>query len=400
MSRQESVSDSDEHDETDADSGSEPERSANKNVVRAELDRLREFMSGISGDDLTSGKWFEKLLYYSLRQYSKQVDAEYFRTKYPDLPPDEIADARIALAANYASIEGGLSSAAYSATISATIGSLGGASPLTLPAAGTAFVVDLAYTSQLQLKLAFDLAVIYGVPLDVEDPEDLWKLVRIAFAIKSGEVSGEVVLRGVPLVVRPMVKKIVSGSTLATMKSLPVVGKHLLQRNVIKFAIPGVAIPLTVGINYWSTRIAGRQSKDLFRREARLVELAATLVKSTTHVDDLPWVLLWSMRADGSATPEQSSLLHYVSVRLRSEDRAQETLDATRSVVDVDESAIRDRLRSRSGDLSPPYGAAVSIAAVRGKISSKSHTHLTSLAVQCGIAHDKKSADEKAKSWR
>ena len=33
-------------------------------------------------------------------------------------------------------------------------------------------MVDLAYTTQIQLKLAYDIAVLYGVPLDLEDPEE------------------------------------------------------------------------------------------------------------------------------------------------------------------------------------------------------------------------------------
>ncbi len=52
------------------------------------------------------------------------------------------------------------------------------------------------------------LQFLYGVPLDLDDPEDLWKLIRIAFAIQVGEDAGNAVLKGVPAVVRPVVKAI------------------------------------------------------------------------------------------------------------------------------------------------------------------------------------------------
>src|SRR3546814_6532423 len=92
----------------------------------------------------------------------------------------------------------------------------------------------VAYTNRLQLHLAYDISVLYGVPLDTSDLDDLWKLVRIAFTIKSGEFVREGVLKTVPAMMRPLIKRFYSKSALAAAKGFPVVGKYLLQRNVIK----------------------------------------------------------------------------------------------------------------------------------------------------------------------
>src|SRR3546814_10570875 len=100
----------------------------------------------------------------------------------------------------------------------------------------------VAYTTRLQLQLAYDISVLYGVPLDTSDPDDLWKLVRIAFTIKSGEFVREGVLKTVPAMMRPLIKRFYSKSALAAAKGFPVVGKYLLQRTVIK-----VGIPLEIG---------------------------------------------------------------------------------------------------------------------------------------------------------
>ncbi len=145
-----------------------------KAAVEAELKGIRRFVGTLQMEDLKSGSWFEKLLTHALATYSQKVDADYFREKYPDLPADAVVQERIEMAARYAGIEGALSSGAYTTAIATTIGSGGGASPLTLPAAGTAFVVDLAYLSQAQVKLAYDISVLYRVPLDLEDPDDLF----------------------------------------------------------------------------------------------------------------------------------------------------------------------------------------------------------------------------------
>lgn len=61
---------------------------------------------------------------------------------------------------------------------------------------------------------------LYSVPLDHEDPEDLRKLIRVAFAIKGGEFARESVYAVVPTIIRPLIKKFFSESVLITAKGL------------------------------------------------------------------------------------------------------------------------------------------------------------------------------------
>lgn len=368
-------------------------------VVRREVERIRGFVKELSLDDLKQGDWFAKLLTFSLGKYVKDVDADYFRRKYPDLPADAVVEERIRMAARYASIEGGLSAAAYTGAVAATIGSGGGASPLTLPAGGASFAVDLVYTSQIQLRLAHDIAVLYGVPLDVDDPEDLWKLIKVAFAIKSGEAGGAVVLKGVPAVVRPVVKKVFSGGTLAAVKSLPVVGKSLLQRNIIKMAIPGVGVPLSVGVNYWTTKVAGRHAREVFRLDARLMESASRLIEATTHHAELPWVMWTVAIADGSASTTQNMLLHHVTRGLREQGSVDASLDELRSVVDADREKVWQMLRDADGNLEPLYRAAITTVAVRGKARAKDLQLLEHVAELTGATHDAGAIRATARGW-
>jgi hypothetical protein len=163
--------------------------SSERDQVGDELGRLRKLARGLRLDEVRQGTWFAKLIRDFLDQYVREVDAEYFQRKYPGLTTDATVQARIDLAVRYASIEGGVSAGVYTGLVAATLGSGGGASPLTLPGAGASFVLDLLFVSQLQLKLAYDVAVLYGVPLDLDDPEDLWKLIRIAFVLKGSETG-------------------------------------------------------------------------------------------------------------------------------------------------------------------------------------------------------------------
>ena len=259
-------------------------------AVRRDREELRGFVDGLKSDDISSGQWFVKLLDQALRTYTNQVDWQYFQRKYQGLPPDAIVEQRIKMAARYASIEGGLSASAYTAAVIATLGSMGGASPIAVPAAVASMMVDVAYTSRLQLRLAYDISVLYRVPIDTSDPDDLWKLIRIAFTVQGGEVVREGLIKGVPALVRPLVKRYYRRGVLQAARGLPVVGRYLLQRNVIKVGIPLVGVPLAALLNRQTTSIAGRHARAEFRNEARIIEIAETLSRRISHPKPALWV--------------------------------------------------------------------------------------------------------------
>ena len=376
-----------------------------RNHVKREVARIREFVSNLSIDDLKSGDWFVKLLAFSLNQYVTQVDANYFKKKYPNLPPDAVVDARIKMAANYAAIEGALSSAAYTGVVAATIGTGGGASPLTLPAGGASFAIDLSYTSYLQLRMTHDISVLYGVPLDLNDPDGTWKLVKLAFGIKASETAGGAAIKGIPAIIRPIVKKVFSGTTLAAIKSLPVVGKHLLQRNIIKFTIPGVTIPVTTVVNRWVTKAAGERAKILLRREAQIIEVSRRIVAQAENVEAVLATLWWIINIDKSVHDEERLLLHYLTLSAdRSTNEGGEYrhyLESFKCQIDIDEDHLWERISSISADEGPKlYRAAVIAAAVDGKISAQELELLKILAERLGLQHNQKLIDELRRQWK
>lgn len=379
----------------DALDGTAEERSQ----VRAELDRLRRLLGDLSLDDLRNGTWFAELLTHALHAYATKVDAEHLRDSYRGLPPDAVVAARVQLAARYAAVEGGLSAAAYTGVVAATIGSGGAASPLTLPAAGASFVLDLAYTTQLQLRLAWDIAVLYGVPLDLDDPEDLWKLIRIAFVIKAREAGRSAAGKGVPIVLRPLIKKLFSGSTLTAAKSLPVVGKHLLQRNVIKFSIPVVGVPLSAAVNYWSTRMAGAHARKQFRLEGRIVEAARRMTDRTAHPEALLWVLWMTAKADALVHENERALLRHVAMNVSDLETEAAAIAELERTIDVDRDQVWSLLDAAEGDLALVYESAVIASAVDGKTNVNELRLLERLAQRCGTTYDEQAIRELAKDW-
>ncbi|WP_329527857.1 tellurite resistance TerB family protein [Streptomyces sp. NBC_01462] len=367
---------------------------ADRKVVEQERAELKQFIKGLSADDIKSGNWFTKLCAQAMSSYTEKVDWQYFQERYEGVPADGIVDQRIKMASRYAALEGGLSAGAYTAAVAATIGSLGGASPATVPAAVTTMMVDVAYTTRLQLRLAYDISVLYRVPLDLDDPDDMWKLIRVAFTIKSGEVARQGVIKSVPVMMRPVIKRFYSKAVLSAAKGLPVVGKYLLQRNVIKIGIPVVGVPLAVVLNRYTTLLAGRHAQAVFRNEARVIEVAEGMSRRSRHPRLMLWVAWFVIRADQKIADDEALLMRHLVrlVRERHQVVDQELAD----LVDIEPADVWERIDAEPGDLSDILDAAERAATVDGDVSAREKAVLSELRDRChrvGQQHSPPSAD-------
>ncbi|MFC5958883.1 hypothetical protein ACFP51_31945 [Streptomyces pratens] len=354
---------------------------ADRKVVEQEQAEIKDFVKGLSADDIKSGNWFTKLAAHAMNAYTEKVDWQYFQDRYAGVPADAIVDQRIKMAARYAALEGGLSAGAYTATVAATIGSLGGASPVTVPAAVATVMVDVAFVTQLQLRLAYDISVLYRVPIDVHDPEDLWKLIRVAFTIKSGEAANKTVSKAIPVMVRPLVKRFYSNTVLTAGRALPAVGKHLLQRNVIKIGIPLVGVPLAILLNRYTTLLAGRHARAVFRNEARVIELAEGMSRSSRHPQLMLWVAWLVIRANSKIADDEALLMRHL-VRLVRE-RHGVVDEQLAHVVDIDRAEVWKRVEAEPGDLGDVLDAAERVATVDGDVNSREKAVLAELRERC-----------------
>src|SRR3546814_16722831 len=111
---------------------------------------------------------------------------------------------------------------------------------------------------------------------------------------------------------RPLIMRCYSKSALAAAKVFPVVGKYLLQRNVIKVGIPLVGIPLSVVVNRQTTLIVGRHARAVFRNEARIIEIADNLTAKSRHPSLMLWVAWFVAMAAEKASAVETSLLRHL----------------------------------------------------------------------------------------
>ncbi|AOX46832.1 hypothetical protein [Microbacterium sp. BH-3-3-3] len=354
---------------------------ADRKHVERERAKLRNFVKNLRTEDVDSGNWFAELCAVALETYTEKATWEYFQERYEGVPPDGIVDQRIKLAARYAALEGGLSASAYTTAIIATLGSRSGAAKATIPAALATLMVDVVFVTQLQLRLAYDISVLYRVPLDVSDPEDLWKLIRVAFTIKSGEVIRESVIKVVPPIMRRVIKRYYSGAVLTTAKSLPVIGKYLLQRNVVKVGIPLVGIPLAVLFNRYSTLIAGRHARTVFRNDARVIRIAEELSERTRHPQLMLWVAWLVIEADARISDDEALLFRHL-VKLIREDHAFVD-ERLAKLLDLDPAEVWQLLEAEPGDLDDVVDAAQQVAAIDGETNGAEHAIISELQDRC-----------------
>lgn len=355
----------------------------------------QEFAKSTSLEDIKSGEWFVKLLHLALKTYREKVNAVYFQEKYPGLPPDAIVDRRIDLAQKYAALEGDSTALAYTAAVAATIGPRGGRgrSPLTVPAAFAAFAVDLVYTSLLQLRLAYDISVIYGKPLVYDDPEDLYDLLILAFGIKAGEAFSEGLQKLSPEAVRVLIKKTVTGSRLEWLKALPVVGKFLLQRNLIKMAIPVVGIGLGSGVNYLSTGSIGKRAKKMFRLRGAIEEAADQVSLNSLEYSNLLLETIWLViNADKPVQREEAWYWGYLMAGLDEIDIDGKVKQDFETKINFDEERVMNQLRNLPPEFSTEiYNAACVASVVDGKLKDNELKFLQKLAEICNCKFDKRS---------
>jgi tellurite resistance protein len=226
------------------------------------------------------------------------------------------------------------------------------------------------------------------VPLDLDDPEDLWRLIRVAFVITGRANRWEALGHRAPAALRPVLQRLFTGDPAAASRSLSAMGTLLLQRHVAKFAIPGVGVPLSIAVNYWSAHVAGDQAVTMFRREARIMATARRISSPAVDHAELLWVLWLIARADGVVHEHERLLLKHVAARvgdLNTELSALTGLDLT---IDFDQRPASALPAFTSADKAALYQAGVAAAAVDGSVDPRELSRLKKLAERCSVPFD------------
>jgi hypothetical protein len=231
--------------------GSHVEGGYNKDEIRsgilAEINDLKATAQAFGWEAIQDGSWFNQFLTGCLSGYHERVMRQggeaYLRGKYPGLPIEAVAGKLCELAEQTAAIAGSLSGAAASgAVLTAGAG---------IPVALTAVMAEVLFTVRLQLRLVYDLHLIYGIPLDASDPEDLLGVFAVVYGVKIAEVGGVGAKALGPEVMRAQLYRLIHGNTKLIQQAVSRVLGPRIARSVTP---PCSAPPAPAAIRPWPGR--------------------------------------------------------------------------------------------------------------------------------------------------
>ena len=280
-----------------------PEDEALKPQVTTGLDQAKQLARSLNFEEVKSGEWFIDLLGKVIKTYNRNARATYFQKKYPGLPPDEIADILTSVTVRYATIAGAIAGAAATADEIAALGLAGMAVPLFLGSIGA----EMLYLTQIQIRLVLDLSVVYDLQLDLEDPEDVLMIFGYALGVTPTEMLGKGLEKAAGAAAEGAVKKYIAKDTLdAIQKFASRLGFKILQRTIIKYAVPVAAAAVGSSYNYATTKSVGRIAKAHLKNRGKVTDKLRVLVsRQNTYDIAFPAAVMFMAQVDGQASPKE-----------------------------------------------------------------------------------------------
>lgn len=319
-----------------------------KSQIKTELEDLKKMAVAFGPDRLRDGTWFNEFVLAMLSSYAEKIikagGVAYFRKKYPGLTQDAIAEKLCTMATRYAAIAGGVTG------ITASTGVLGG---FTIPIIIAAIGGEILYTTRLQVRLIYDLATVYGDPIDLNDPEQLYRAFMMAYGISAVSANaGTVAAAAGTEVVRAQVFRYITGKTPiiqgAAIKILgPRIGSMITRKAILKVIVPGAGVAISSGWNYISTKNMAEVGRQEFKLEARARQAAIDLCnEAKLKSEDLP-MIVQAVQAviniDGSIDPRELKVYQAIVKCLNVPDEALQEIEAR---VEINADTVEKQLRA------------------------------------------------------
>lgn len=367
-----------------------------KAQVSKELDDAKALAKTFNFEEVKSGEWFIKLLQQVIRAYDRNARASYFQKKYPGLSADEIADILTSTVVRCTTIAGAITGVATTANEIAAVGSTGLTAPLFVGGIGT----EMLYLSYVQMRLVLDMSVVYDLQLDTEDPEDILLIFGYALGVAPAEMLG----RGLQVAARAgttsAIKKVVSKGTLeALQKFAQRLGFKILQRTIIKYAVPVASAAVGSSYNYLTTRSVGQIAKVHFKNRGKVTdELRAIISKKNIYDLAIPAAAMFMAQVDGNVSSKEKELYRAMLSRMSFEENT--PADFNRLV--SEEQSILDAVSQiEDAELRKVLIELLTLMAVYdGILANEEREFLTNAAERLGVSLDIDQVEKRAKEYQ
>jgi hypothetical protein len=305
-----------------------------KAQARSEYEDVKSGFKSTTVDDFKRGDWFTNCVQWVLETYALRVDADYIQTRYPGAGPKNQARQAIRWASKINGLVSGVAAAAISAL---EVSSIGPQAAITVPAIATSVMGEVAFSARIQLRTTYDLSVIYGAPLLVNDIEDCHLLFLTAMGIKLQDLVGNVGTAIGPKVASYNVRRLLrTGLRKALQEALKKIGgswlaRKLTERALMRVLVPGISIPIAYGFSRYSTRKMLESADRVMRIRGHVVRPVARAFIRDKDLDklDAARILIHVANAgDREAwAEEQMNALRYCQSTLALSDEQLATLE-------------------------------------------------------------------------
>lgn len=292
-----------------------------KTQVASELDKAKQLAKSLNFEEVKSGEWFSQLLRKVIQAYDRNARATYFQKKYPGLPPDEIADILTSVTVRYATIAGAIAGAAATANQIAALSSVGMTAALFLGSIGA----EMLYLAQIQMRLVLDLCVVYDLQLDEEDPEDVLMIFGYALGVTPTDMLGKGLQVAAGAATKGAVKKYVSKGTLKALQDFARrLGFKILQRTILKYAVPVASAAVGSSYNYATTLSVGKIAKAHLKNRGKVTdELRVLVSRQNTYDLAFPAAVMYMAQVDGQYTQKEKEFYRAMLSRMSFDEYAQ-----------------------------------------------------------------------------
>ncbi len=367
-----------------------------KKQVSAELSVAKEFAKASNIEEVKSGQWFVSLLVKVAKTYDKNVRAEYFQQKYPGLTPDEIADIIIGVTVKYATIAGGVAGVAVTANQIAALSTAGATAAVMAGSIGT----EMIYLARIQMRLVLDLSVVYDLQLDADDPEDVLMVFGYALGVVPTEMVGKGLQKAAGASTQYAIKKYISKGTLEAVQAIGKrIGLKILQRSIIKYAVPVVSAAIGSGYNYITTKTIGQVAKSHLKNRGKVTEELRTLISRRNKYNiAFPAAVSFIAYADGKYTAEEKEFYKAVLSRLSLDDyeqiEFQKLLSSQKNlleaIMEIEDISIRENL----------VKVLALMAVYDGHLAEEEKIFLIAVADKLDVIIDIKAIEDQAEEYR
>jgi hypothetical protein len=231
------------------------------------LAKLRGAATHLGIKSIRDGSWFQMVMRHHLRAHTTGAKSD-VKEHGLGVDVDDRAEREVRRVAVKSAAAGAIASAAATSGEILSLITEGLAAPVGLPAAAMAMALEAAYTSLLQIDLACDVALLYGVPFNPEDHGELSALFGLALDLDvySKKQKEEEDAGGKPHGLFARLMHLEEGEISTR------IGRKLLEESALRNVLPVVGVPISARWNYIATLRFGNKVKKYVRGRRALID--------------------------------------------------------------------------------------------------------------------------------